>query len=650
MTRSRILGTAGHIDHGKTALVRALTGVDTDRLKEEKERGITIDLGFAALELDGGVRAGVVDVPGHEAFVRNMVAGATGMDVVLLVVAADEGVMPQTREHLAIVELLAVPRMVVAVTKADLVDEEWLELVRAEVEEVLAPTRYAAAPILPVSAVTHEGLRALRGALGEALCEDGAPTAADLCRLPVDRVFTVQGTGTVVTGTLWSGELAVGERVRVLPGPLEARVRGLQVHGQEVRTATAGSRVAAALAGAGTSREKLARGHVLVKDEGWSESWMLTVRARLAGDADRPLEHNQRVRVHLGTAEILARCALLDDTPFEPGGEGWIQLRLEEPTVARCGDRIVLRSYSPVTTIGGGVVVEPTPPKRKSLSDSERDVLGVLLDGDEPARLAAALSLGGWRGVPVPALAVRTGMPPAEVESARSAARGVLVSGTRAFAPEIAERAERNVLEALEAYHARYGLRPFASPDVLRDALPRWADPWLAEGVMRRLAERGEVEIVRGGIRDPAHTPMPTAEQGRALARLEHVYREAGLAPPSPEELPDELASRDDLWELLRYLEARGHLTTLPGGRFIDRAVLGEATARVRAELGGREGLGPTDFRGVLPVTRKHLMPLLTHLDRVGVTERKGELRSVSARRLRGGAGQPPGAGRRPTS
>ena len=631
MTRSRILGTAGHIDHGKTALVRALTGVDTDRLKEEKERGITIDLGFAGFELDGGVRAGVVDVPGHEAFVRNMVAGATGMDVVLLVVAADEGVMPQTREHLAIVELLAVPRMVVALTKADLVDTEWLELVRAEVEELLGPTPYAAAPMIPVSAVTGEGLDALRRVLREALSDEGVGAAADLCRLPVDRVFTVQGTGTVVTGTLWSGELAVGDRVRVLPGALEARVRGLQIHGKDVRSARAGSRVAAALAGADRGRGRLARGHVLVKDEGWSESWMLTVRARLAGDAGWPIEHNQRVRVHLGTAEILARCAVLDREPPRAAQEGWIQLRLEAPTVARCGDRIVLRSYSPVTTIGGGVVAEPAPPKRKHLSDSERSALDGLLDGDGPARLAAVLWLGGWRGVPESALAIRTGMASSELDAARRAAPDVLCTGGRAFAPDITERAERNVIEALAAYHARYGLRPFASPDVLRAALPRWAHPSLAEGVVRRLAERGRVEAVRGGVRDPGHAPTPTPDQEHALERLLDVYREAGLAPPAPADLPAELSGREDLWELLRHLEALGRLTTLPGGRFIHRDTLEEATSSVVAELGGRSGLGPTDFREVLPVTRKHLIPLLAHLDRVGVTQRDGEVRSVPA-------------------
>ncbi|RMH14954.1 MAG: selenocysteine-specific translation elongation factor, partial [Gemmatimonadetes bacterium] len=307
--RRLILGTAGHIDHGKTALVRALTGVDTDRLREEKERGITIELGFAELRASDALTFGVVDVPGHEGFVRTMVAGAAGVDVVLLVVAADEGVMPQTREHLAIVQLLGARRLVVALTKTDLVEEDWLELVREDVREALADTPFGDAPLVPVSARTGEGLDDLRHTLarvGEAVPDR---SAADLARLPVDRVFTVQGTGTVVTGTLWSGRLEVGDQARLLPTGRAVRIRALQVHGGERNEARAGERTAVALTGPGLERADVLRGQTLVTSDAWTASHMLTVHLRVLPDTGWQVRHNQRVRVHLGTAEVMARVA-----------------------------------------------------------------------------------------------------------------------------------------------------------------------------------------------------------------------------------------------------------------------------------------------------------------------------------------------------
>ena len=319
---SVILGTAGHIDHGKTALVRALTGTDTDRLKEEKARGITIELGFAELAVDGRPHFGVVDVPGHEAFVRAMVAGAAGMDVVLLVVAADEGVMPQTREHLAIVELLGVPELVVALTKADAVDEEWMELVDSDVEDALSTTPYAGAPRIPTSAMAGTGLDSLLDALTLAAERAGSSGHEDLARLPLDRVFTIQGTGTVVTGTLWTGELTVGDRVRVLPDDLNARVRSLQVHGRKTDRASTGDRTAVALTGQGADRDIVSRGATLVTAPEWKATWMLTARVRMLADSGWSLVHNQRVHVHHGTAEVLARCVVLCPEALAPGDSG----------------------------------------------------------------------------------------------------------------------------------------------------------------------------------------------------------------------------------------------------------------------------------------------------------------------------------------
>jgi selenocysteine-specific elongation factor len=333
--RRLILGTAGHIDHGKTALVKALTGVDTDRLKEEKERGITVDLGFAELIPREGVRFGVVDVPGHEGFIRNMLAGATGIDVALLVVAADEGVMPQTREHLSIMRLLAVPQLVVAVSKADLVEGEWLDLVMEEIRDLLDDSPYASASLVPVSSVTGQGLEKLSDLLGALGLEAGDRGAGDVARLPLDRVFTVRGAGTVVTGTLWTGALRVAGRVHILPGDREARIRSLQVHGHSVEEAKAGERVAVGLTGSRISHLDLSRGQTLVEEEGWTTSHMLTCRLSVLPGTGWEIEQGQRVRVHLGTAEIMARVALLEADRLDGGEEGWAQLRLEQPLLGQ---------------------------------------------------------------------------------------------------------------------------------------------------------------------------------------------------------------------------------------------------------------------------------------------------------------------------
>ncbi|TFH66459.1 MAG: selenocysteine-specific translation elongation factor, partial [Gemmatimonadales bacterium] len=414
--RRLILGTAGHIDHGKTALVKALTGVDTDRLKEEKERGITVDLGFAEYQPREDVLFGVVDVPGHEGFIRNMLAGATGMDLVLLVVAADEGVMPQTREHFSIVQLLRVPRLVVAVTKSDLVDSDWMDLVREEVQELLQDTRFDGAPILPVSSLTGQGLDELGEALATVGLEAEEKGADDVVRLPIDRVFTIRGAGTVVTGTLWTGELREGTRVLLLPGDQEGRVRSLQVHGQEVREARAGARVAVGLSGSKVGHQGLSRGQTLVEGGGWEVSWMLTCWISLLSDTGWELEQGQRVRVHLGTAEVLARVTLFQIDRLGGGEEGWAQLRLEEPVLARGRDNLVFRSYSPVTTLGGGRVAGVLPKKRRTLAPGEARLLEARLGDSCPASLSALLEMAGCAGALLSSLPHLSGFSPAQLQ------------------------------------------------------------------------------------------------------------------------------------------------------------------------------------------------------------------------------------------
>jgi selenocysteine-specific elongation factor len=628
-----ILGTAGHIDHGKTALVRALTGVDTDRLPEEKARGITIDLGFAAMPAPDGGSVGVVDVPGHEDFVRTMVAGATGTDVVLLVVAADEGVMPQTREHLDIVRILAVPRMVVAITKTDLVDDEWLALVTDEVRGALADTPYADAPIVPTSCRSGRGLEVLRARLLEAAAHAPARAEDDLARLPVDRSFTVQGIGTVVTGTLWSGTISAGDRVRILPGSAEARVRSVQVHGRDTARARAGERTALALAG--LDREAAERGGVVVTDPSWAPTSMLTVRAGLLPSAPKGLEPGERVRALLGTAEVMARCAFLEGPePLRPGSAAWIQLRLEAPVLARAGDRVVLRSYSPMLTVGGAVVAEPLPPKRRRVDEQDRHALEALVAKDAVQRVLGAVALAAWRGAPADSLPQACGLPPSVVGAALGSleAEGGVVARGRVFAPAVARQAEARIVGALDAGHASDPLRATVGLERLRDALPSWASPVLAEAILSGLAQKGTLELTGGGARRPGYRTAPTPDQEAACRSLLGAFESAGLAAPFLDELPEALRARADLTSLVRFLEAQGSLRSVGEGLWMSSRALDEAAEAIRSVLGGRFGLGPADFREVLPVSRRHLLPLLAHFDGIGVTLRHGSLRDVPSR------------------
>lgn len=632
--RRLILGTAGHIDHGKTALVKRLTGVDTDRLKEEKERGITVDLGFAELAMAEELHFGVVDVPGHEGFIRNMVAGATGMDLVLMVVAADEGVMPQTREHLAIVTLLGVPQIIVALTKADLVEPEWLELAAEEVREALQNTPYSQAPILPVSVVTDQGMEELQAALATLGAQGSEKREKDLARLPVDRVFTIKGAGTIVTGTLWTGELRVEDRVRLLPGGQEARIRSLQLHGREVRQAPAGSRVAVVLTGSGIHHQSLSRGQCLVEGPGWEPSWMLTCHLSILPDTGWELEQGQRVRVHLGTAEVLARVSILEGDKILGGGEGWVQLRLEEPILARARDHLVIRAYSPVTTIGGGRVVELFPRKKRSLSPEESSRLKARLEGRDEAALVALLEGSGWAGVPRSTIPQRLGFTPTRVgevaEELLGAGKGVEVE-EHLFAISNWKQGREKVLATLSDFHAAQPLRPGMALQELRQLFPSGTGPGLGEAIIQGLSEDEELVLHKGLVRLPSFAPQLTKGQQKARERLRTILQEAGLSPPGLKELASEVGmDAGETEKILRLMEVEGEVLGLEGGLFFFMSAVRVGGADVVSALGGKGRLGPADFREVLGVTRKFLLPLLRYLDTVGITTRVEEERRVS--------------------
>ena len=627
-----ILGTAGHIDHGKTALVKALTGVDTDRLKEEKARGITIELGFADFAPREGLRMGVVDVPGHEGFIRNMLAGATGMDLVLMVVAADEGMMPQTREHLEIVRLLGVEHMVVALTKADLVEEEWLPLVEEEVREALRESPYAEAPVVVTSTASGAGIETLKDRLAEVAEGVGERSSEDLARLPIDRAFTVKGTGTVVTGTLWSGRLSIGDAVVLQPSGVHGRVRGLQVHGLQVDHAGAGERTAVAITGGEIDLDSAERGQVLVCEGAWEATGMLTAELRIIQGTGWLVKHGQRVRVHLGTSEVMARVVTLEGSEVRPGDVGWVQLRLERPILARTGDRFVIRSYSPVTTIGGGVVAEALASKRKKLRAQEASELQTIIHGDAESALGAVLRLASWRGIAVAEGPIRTGLPPDVCGSAKIALieEGAREAGGRLFDVAIVEAARALMEEAVDAFHRDEPLRAGITVELLRQTVPTHDDGRLADTLLSEAVTSGSLEVRDSAVSRPGYEPVVTEGQRKVMDELVDIYRDAGLAAPLVSELPETFRDRDDLWPLLKLLERRGRLVALENELFIDAEGFSAATERVATELAGATGLGPADFREVLHVTRKHLIPILSHFDQTGLTIRGPDGRDVA--------------------
>ncbi len=627
--RRFVIGTAGHIDHGKTALVKALTGVDTDRWEEEKRRGITIDLGFAPLPLGDAIQASVVDVPGHEGFVRNMLAGATGIDVALLVIAADEGIMPQTEEHLAIVELLGVRRGIPVITKRDLVDSEWLDLVRSEVSTRLGASRVRWDDALATSVVTGEGLPELQEALRRIAGDLVERPADDLFRLPIDRVFAVAGAGTVVTGSTWSGSVAVGDMVRLMPLGREARVRSIEVHGQAAERAVPGRRTALALVG--VDKNELERGHVAVTGAGWQATRLIDVAAELLPGARKALASRTRVRVHLGTAEVLARA--VQTSAIAPGQRGLARLVLETPVVARGGDRFVLRSFSPVTTIGGGVVLDPFAPSRTRLRRRR-----VAVEQGPAVRLGILAGEAGLMGLGTDTLAVRLGVSPGRVPAViTEAERTVLASPeTVVDRPAVAAEAGR-LAEVLQRYHEAHPLDPGMSLQALRAAVGTPAPPSaVLDAVLDVGVKSGQLEIAGSVARRPRWRPALDAQATDASDKLARRLADARWQVPTVAELEREFPG-SPVRALLSHFARAGTAEPIDAERYAAKGALAEFRAALEAALAELGTATPAQLRDRLGLTRKYLIPLLEWADRRGVTRRAGDARVLA--RLTAGKG-----------
>ena len=601
-----IVGTAGHIDHGKSALVTALTGVAVDRLAEERRRGITIDLNFAPLTLDGVPPAGIVDVPGHEDFVRTMVAGASGIDLVLLVVDAAQGPEPQTWEHLAIVEQLGVPRGIPVVTKADLVATDWLELVLAELELRLARSSVCFEAPAVVSAVTGQGIAELKARLAATLAAVPARRSDDLFRMPIDRAFSLPGVGTVVTGTPWSGSLVIGGSVRVLPAGHVARVRSLEAYGAAQERSSPGSRTAVGLAG--IERLEVRRGDVLVDaDSPWQTTGALDVELTLLAGA-KAIDRRTRLRLHLGTAELLARVYPRGAIGAETAGLA--RLVLERPTVARGGDRFVLRSYSPVTTIGGGRVLDPAPPRRAAWPAE-------LADRKTGARLLG-LSMRRPAGVPLADSPVLLGETVAEVRRAAEANVAIIAVNDRWIPRGRFEAARDDLMARLERHHLDHPAEAGLSVETLRRALGE--DDWMAAAALDVLSKGKQLRVVEGLAMKAGFAPRSAGGDAEVKQAVE-ALRVAGLAPPTVPELERQLGLRD-LRGALRVAAGRGLVDSIEPDRYGATSAL-EQFARVLRELGaGGAEISPQLVRERTGLSRKFLIPLLEWADRKAVTRR----------------------------
>jgi selenocysteine-specific elongation factor len=628
--RKRVVGTAGHIDHGKTALVRALTGVDTDRLPEEKRRGITIDLGFASWFTEE-FQIGFIDVPGHERFVKNMLAGVGGIDSALLVVAADESIKPQTREHFAICRLLDIRTGVVAITKRDLVEDDILDLVRLEIEEMVAGSFLSGKPIVPVSSVTGEGLDDLRLALLTSISEVGDRDATTrVFRLPIDRVFTMKGFGSVITGTTYSGRLNVDSDVDVLPGAGRSRARNIQVHGETRDYASAGERTSVNLAD--IDLDRLHRGQQLVTPNTLRASQVITTRLDLLPSslgAAKPLKEQTRIRFHHLSAELLGSIRFVDETvELKPGESAYVQIRLESPVVAVAGDRFVIRRYSPALTVGGGVILDAHLPKLSR--NTKKELFNTLASGTLLERVELMAKLEGLRGLTIHEVQARTGIRIETLAKELKNAPHLADSGERRWIhQDTLTDFRRRSMEFLRGYFEdnRMALNVPKS-EFVQKLLPRNADGAMINFLLQDLSSEKIVAIAGDALDIPGRSKTLGGAEGELARMIESRFAEAGLAPPPVSHIINERTQKARVIEgVVSFLVKQGTLVRLGEGIYVHRDALAAARARISERRGTM--IDVSQFKEYFGLSRKIAIPLLEWMDREGVTKRVGDSRKV---------------------
>ena len=629
-----ILGTAGHIDHGKTTLIKAVTGTDTDRLKEEKLRGITIELGFASLDLPNGQHIGVVDVPGHEKFVKNMVAGATGIDIVVMVIAADEGVMPQTREHMEICTLLGIRHGFVALTKIDMVDEEWLELVTEDVGDFCRGTFLEDAPIVPVSGVSGKGIPEFIEVLEQLSAEVPQRPPSSLFRLPVDRVFSMKGFGTVITGSLISGRVRVGDTIMIYPSGITSKVRGIQVHNQSVEMAEPGTRTAINFQG--LDKSAVTRGEVLAIPGTLTASYMVDVSVHFLSSNKKPAKNRTRVRFHSGTNEILGVLALLDREELAPGDTCAAQLRLDEPVALVKDDRFVIRSYSPVRTIGGGHVLNPIPPKHKMFRKPVIEGLESI-DNLSPEDLVAFfVAESGFSGVSFSHLAIMTNIHEKALNTIlqNHLSKRALIQidkDNRIYVHQDSfQMLEKQITATLEAYHLAHPLKAGMLKEELRSKFPQTLGVKVFNQALNQLVKDGGIVQETDSVRLAEHDVSLRVDQTEVREKIIAAYRGGGLSPPYFKELKTTLdISEDQAKDVLMLLVDEGRILKVKEDLFFDAAEVDRLKGRVVDFLVANQEMSTPQFKDIAGVSRKYLIPLIEYFDSKHITIRIGDIRKL---------------------
>ena len=633
-----ILGTAGHIDHGKTSLIKALTNEDLDRLKEEKERGITIELGFGSLSLAGDDHIGIVDVPGHEKFIRRMVAGAGGIDIVMLVVAADDGVMPQTKEHLDICQLLGIQHGLVALTKKDLVDEEWLELIEQDITELFTGTFLENAPLIPVSATTGEGIPELLAAI-ESIIPKVAPKKTDgPCFLPIDRIFTMKGFGTVVTGTLISGSARVGETLEILPQKLRAKVRGIQVHGKAVEVAVAGQRTAINLQG--VEKKGLERGEVLSHPDTLKSCYRFDAQLTILPDTPQPLKHGELVRLHLFTTTTVARVICYDGNLLEPGNSYPVQFRLDTPLASIPGARFVIRTINATRTIGGGILLDPDPPRHRRSDPHTKNWFEALQSNNGEEIVAGLAKRAETHGVTQGELKRRVNAPANEIIDLwnRLIASEALVvinpESHHAVHRETLTAYEQKLSDLLASFHDRNPLRPGMPLKEAEQQLGKDIAPRFFEYLVHQAEQRGVLENHANSLRLADHTISLSAEQVKLKEKLVSLFSSTGLTPPSVNELLKTLTvSKPDLGNLLELLVKEGSAVKIKDDLYFGSDAVSDLEQNITQFFKDHDELTPGSLKEMTGISRKYAIPLLEYFDRVKLTIRVGDKRVLRERK-----------------
>ena len=629
-----IIGTAGHIDHGKTTLIKALTGRDTDRLREEKERGISIELGFTYFDLPSGRRAGIIDVPGHEKFIKNMLAGAGGIDVVILVIAADEGVMPQTREHLNILSLLQVKKGIIALTKKDMVDNEWLEMITEQIRDEIADSFLKESKIIPVSSITGDGLKELIAEIDSVTEVVEEKDTHNVFRLPVDRCFTITGFGTVVTGTLISGSISEGDRIEIYPQKTETRVRSIQVHEKNVKTAYAGQRVAINIAN--VKLDEIQRGNVLTQPGRMETTMMLDAKLEMLKSADKSIDNRDRLRLYHGTSEIMCRVVLLDREELKPGESAFVQLRLEEETACMKGDRFVIRTYSPMLTIGGGTVLEPNPPKRKRFKEDVIEELKIKEQGN-PTEVVERYLIQNSEKYPEKKTIIKAvgnigvelyNKISAELLEKKLIKEFKLGDETYVLHFKYLKDVETKLAEILEAYHKRNPLKSGISKEELRTRVLEGIKPKLSDLVLGYFEAGGTIKIENQYVSQSNFTVQFNKLQTQIKDVIEKSYSENRFNPPKLTELAEGSRLDKNQCQLVyNALVEMGKLVKLDEDIAFSTDAYNEALELLRKYIKENGPIQLGQFRDLLGTSRKYAMALLDYFDQNKITKRVGDNR-----------------------